>query len=372
MKTTKYLIFIFLIAALLWPTTAYAKEPFEDKVIFGGVYTLESGDSLDGNLVVFGGAVTVEEQATVNGDLVLMGGTLNVDGRVNGNVVTIGGVANLGSQAFVDGDLVTMGAALDREEGAQVDGQVITGGFFPFDFEPPEVDHEELNGVHMPSVVDVNISPVLDVVWFFFRTFMWSALAVLLVIFLSEHTERIAKAAFTEPLITGAAGLLTAILAPLALIALTITLILIPVTLVAIVVLVVAWALGWIALGLEVGRRIAKLFNQEWAPAIAAGVGTFLLLFVLGGLSDLLPCVGWLPRTLVGLWGLGAVLLTRFGTQDYPVYAVGEPEASALIVEGSEVETVSVEIEPDVEPEPEPIEEADEAPTENEESETEE
>jgi len=368
MKTSKFLIFIFLLAALLWPTTAYAKEPFDDEVIFGGTYTLESGESLDGNLVVFGGAITIEDDATVNGDLVLMGGTLNVGGRVNGNIVTIGGAVRLGEQAFVDGDLVTIGATLNREEGAQVDGQVITGGVFPFDFEPPQVEREELNGVHMPSVVDVNVSPMLDVVWFFFRTFMWSALAVLLVIFLSEHTERIAQAAVTEPLITGGAGLLTAILAPLALIALTVTLILIPVTIVAVVVLVVAWALGWIALGLEVGKRIAKLFNQEWAPAIAAGVGTFLLLFVLGGLSDLLPCVGWLPQTLVGLWGLGAVLLTRFGTQNYPVYAVGVPETPGVVVEDSEVEALPVEIEP----EPERLEEADEAPPEDEELELEE
>jgi hypothetical protein len=94
--------------------------------------------------------------------------------------------------------------------------------------------------------------------------------------------------------------------------------------------LVAAWLLGWVALGYEVGSRIAEAVNMVWAPAISAGVGTFILIFVLGGFSKLIPCIGWLPQTLVGLWGLGAVLLTRFGTQDYPTemqkVAVEEPE----------------------------------------------
>ena len=38
---------------------------------------------------------------------------------------------------------------------------------------------------------------------------------------------------------------------------------------------------------------------------------------MLGGISELIPCVGWLPLVLVGLWGLGAVIMTRFGTQEY-------------------------------------------------------
>ena len=134
--------------------------------------------------------------------------------------------------------------------------------------------------------------------------------------------------------------MLTVLLAPLALIALIITIILIPVAFVAVVLLGIAWLLGWVALGLEVGRRIAKMLDQEWAPAIAAGVGTLVLYFVLAGFDQLVPCVGWLPRTLVGMWGLGAVLMTYFGTRDYPasqdivhapqvteVVEAGDPEA---------------------------------------------
>jgi hypothetical protein len=81
----------------------------------------------------------------------------------------------------------------------------------------------------------------------------------------------------------------------------------------------IAWIFGLIALGMEVGKRLAELAKQEWAPAVSAGLGTFVLIFVLNGLDMLIPCAGWVFPALAGMLGLGAVLLTRFGMQDYPL-----------------------------------------------------
>jgi len=346
MKVLKSLTYLFVIAALLWPGTAYARDLMDDKVVFGGTYTLSEGQSLNGNLVVFGGAVTLEVDSTVNGDVVLMGGTVDSRGTINGNMVGIGGVLQLGEAAEVNGDLVTLGAALQREAGARISGDVIQGLSFPFRFNiPSEMQFEDIS----PPSFNVSSNPALDVVWFSFRMFIWAALAVLLVIFFYSQTDRVARAAMDQPLITGGAGLLTALLAPLALIALSITIILIPVALVAVVLIGIAWLLGWVALGLEVGRRIAKMLDQEWAPAIAAGVGTLILYFVLAGFDELVPCVGWLPRTLVGMWGLGAVLMTYFGTRDYtaPQNVVEAPQVVEVIEDG-EVETAAeAEVEED-------------------------
>jgi hypothetical protein len=144
----------------------------------------------------------------------------------------------------------------------------------------------------------------------------------------------------SQPVVAGGAGLITAFLAPFVLIALTITIILIPVTLIAVLVLVAAWFFGWIALGLEVGRRLGKLANIELAPALAAGLGTFLLMLVFDGMSELIPCIGWLPQTLIGIWALGAVLVTRFGSQDYPQDQV--LDAPAVVVETSEPQVITV------------------------------
>jgi len=314
MKSIKIFSYLLVIIALLLPGTAFARDLLDDKVIFGGTYTLEEGDTLNGNLVVFGGTITLEADSTVNGDVVLMGGIVDAMGTINGNMVGIGGVLELGEASRIHGDLVTIGAALNRHSRAEVTGQVIQGLGFPFRFNVPgELQFDE---VGTPNI-DFGGNPVLDVVWFFFRMFMWAALAVLLVIFFSTQTERVTQAALDQPLITAGAGLLTSFLAPLALVALAITIILIPVAFVAVVLLAVAGLMGWVALGLEVGRRLAKMLNQEWAPAIAAGVGTLVLYFVLAGFQELVPCVGWLPRFLVGIWGFGAVLMTYFGTREY-------------------------------------------------------
>ncbi len=321
-NTIRTILFTILLVAMLWPTTAFAKDPFDDRVVFGGAFTLESGETQQGSLVVFGGAVTTEPDSVVNGDLVLIGGTVDVGGTVNGNVVGIGGAVRLDGSAAVNGDVFTLGATLRREQGASISGQVINGIDTPLVIPSPDEAQGNVEIPTLPQVpqvpqVTVDTNPFLKVIWFFFRTFLYTALALLLVMFLPEPVERVRRAAISQPVITAGAGLLTAILAPIALVAITLTLILIPVTFVAVVVLFAAWLLGWVALGMEVGRRIAKALNLNWAPAISAGVGTLILLFVLGGFRELIPCIGWVPQVLVGIWGLGAVLMTRFGTQEY-------------------------------------------------------
>jgi len=97
---------------------------------------------------------------------------------------------------------------------------------------------------------------------------------------------------------------------------LAITILLIPVSLIGIVLLLVAGLFGWIAVGLEVGKRLAEAFKWELQAPAAAGMGTLVLTLVVGGLG-LFPCVGWLAPFLVASIGLGAVMLTRFGSREY-------------------------------------------------------
>ncbi|MBT3391864.1 MAG: hypothetical protein HN413_15810, partial [Chloroflexi bacterium] len=280
MKKIKIFTYLLLMIALVWPNAAFARGLADDKVIFGGTYTLAEGETLDGSVVVFGGTITLEANSTVNGDVVLIGGTMDAAGTINGDMVGIGGVLQLSEAAIVNGSLVTIGAALDKAVGAEINGDVVQGINPPFQFNLPE------DAVYTPAV-SVDHNPALEVVWFFFRMFMWAALAILLVIFFAEPTERVANAALNEPLITAGAGLLTAVLSPLAVLALVITIILSPVGLVLAVLLAIAWLFGWVALGLEVGQRVAKMLNQEWAPAIASGVGTLILYFVLAGFDQI-------------------------------------------------------------------------------------
>jgi hypothetical protein len=157
---------------------------------------------------------------------------------------------------------------------------------------------------------------------------MWAALAVLAVMFLPRQVERTAQAAIASPIIAGGVGLLTAVVAPILMVVLAITILLIPVSLLVALLLVIAWAFGLVSLGYEVGRRLAEALNQTWAPAAAAGIGTFVLMFIVDGVSTAfrtagyvipgIACLNWILPFLVGIIGLGAVLLTRFGTAAYP------------------------------------------------------
>jgi hypothetical protein len=114
---------------------------------------------------------------------------------------------------------------------------------------------------------------------------------------------------------------------PTLLILLTITIILIPVSLLGVLVVIVAVLFGWIALGLEVGRRIADVFKVHWHDALLAGLGTLVLSLVVNGIGAV-PCIGWVAPFLVGLFGLGGVIITRFGSQAYPLTAVARSTAA--------------------------------------------
>lgn len=317
MKRIQLLIIFILLIKLFIPTQALAKEAFDDKVVFGGTFTLESNEKQDGSLVVFGGAVTLEQNSIVNGDVIVIGGTVEVSGIVNGNVVGIGGAVRLNDGAEVMGDLFTLGATLRREEGTKVLGQVISGLDLPESVTIPEETEGDVDVEENRTTLTVDTTPFLDMIWFLFRLFMVTVLAVILMLFLPKFIERIADAAVSQPVITAGAGLLTAVLAPFALIAITITILLIPVTIITVLVLFAAWLIGWISIGFELGRRISTMVNIEWAPAISAGIGTFILFLLFGGFRYLVPCIGFLPYFIISIWGLGAVLMTRFGTQEY-------------------------------------------------------
>ena len=316
--TVIFLLVLFLTLAL--PGAAQAKGLSDDRIVAGGTFTLPSGETQDGNLLIFGGVVSLEEGSKVNGDVVLLGGTIDINGDVSGSVVGIGGAVRLGERAVVNGDLTTLAASLHRAEGSVVAGQVITG------FQGPLIFPRSGN-VIVPEIPNpqVRFPTIWNGIWSLFRTFLWGALAVLVVMFLPRPTERVANTIVRLPVTAGGVGLLTVIVAPLMLVGMAITLILIPVSLLGAVILVVAWFFGHIAIGYEVGRRLGIALHQDWPLAVAAGIGTFLVTLISSGINQLVFCIGWTVPFLIGILGLGGVILTRFGAQAYPPQAFAGP-----------------------------------------------
>jgi hypothetical protein len=312
-----WLLLLVLVIALAGPATGLAAQPREDKIVFGGTYTLNSGESLEGSLVVLAGVALLQPGSQVTGDVVVVGGTLRSSGEVSGSLIGVGGLLTLEEGALVAGDVVILGAQLDREPGVRILGEVVNTFNGPLSFDFP--------GQVSPGRVNIGLDPVFSFTWFVFRAFLWAALAVLVLLFAPRYTERVSAAALSQPVAAWALGLLTVVVAPVVVVILVVTIILIPAAALAIFALAALWAFGLVALGLEVGRRLARTLKQDWAPVAQASVGTLVLVVLLNGIQAVVPCVGWLFPAMVGMLGLGAVLLTRLGTQAYPPAPANAP-----------------------------------------------
>lgn len=325
--TFKILTLFMLLAVLLMPASpAYAQGPNPGgggQVIFGSNYTVESGDTFEGDLVVFGGNVTIEEDASLNGNLVVIGGTIRSNGETDGDVVAVGGQISLEEAALVTGDVVTVGGQLEQAEGATIEGEVINNAapniVLPNGRIPPTVpDVPVVPNVPSPDF-HVNFNPFTEVFWIFFWSVVVAAFSMLLSLFLQPQIERTGNVIITQPLMTGAIGLLAFFVG--AILFLTV----IPPVLVAF-----AWLFGVVAMGAEVGQRFSKAVNQVWSPVLTIGFGTFLLMLV-GGAIGLIPCLGGLTLFLIGMVGIGASVITWFGVRlpQTPVETVYTPPTDA-------------------------------------------
>ena len=296
-----------------------------DKIVFGGTFTLVEDEILEGNLVVFGGLVTLETGSIVEGDVIMLGGNAGIDGYIEGEILVIAGLLELGPTAVVEKDVNVIAGHIERDPESQVYGTLNEGVEGPLDVTSPGSFPLPFPGGGDVPRIQLNQNPLLETLWILFRSFMWAAVAVLAILFVPRHTQQVGKVAGSQPLISSGMGMLTLVAAPILIVITIITIIGIPVALLAILALFVIWVFGVIALGTEVGKRLGKMFNRDWALAVSAGLGTFLLTLVIESVNMVIPCVGWLGLFLVAIVGIGAVVLTRVGTQDYPVVASPVP-----------------------------------------------
>jgi hypothetical protein len=310
-KMFKFFTPLILLILVLVPTrSAQAQGPDPDgggQVIFGSNYTVKSGDTFEGDLVVFGGNVTIEENASLNGDLVVFGGTVKSDGETSGSIVVVGGQVSLGKSALVNKDVVMIGSQLEKAEGAEVKGNIVNNvapnisvpnGKIP----PTEPAVPTVPAIARPNI-NVNFNP--------FKVFFWvigvPAFAMLLALFWQPQIERTGKVIISQPLVIGAIGLLSAIVATILVF-----------TILPPIIFALAWFFGIVAMGFEVGERFTKAINQTWSPVLTVGFGTFLLM-VAGSVISGIPCLGGLLLFLLGLIGVGATVITLFGTRPVQV-----------------------------------------------------
>lgn len=314
------LIVVTLLFAL--PSLAFTSGPGGGKLVLGGTYTLARGETLNGDLVVIGGVATLEPESLVTGNVLLIGGTLSSEGEVVGDLVEIGGLTDLGASAVVRGDVTTLGGILNQAQGAHIYGQVLGGASTQGPLQVP-LPSFQIPSPSRPDLWQLGLAPLFKALSIGLESLALAAVAVLVMLFWAEPTQRVAHATIDQALVAGGVGLLTLLVVPALLVLLALTLCLIPFSLIGFLVLFAALVFGWIAVGQEVGRRLAGALHWAVHPAAQAGIGTLLLTLV-AGLVDLIPCVGWVVPAAIWLLGLGGVVMTRFGSRTYaPVRPTG-------------------------------------------------
>jgi predicted flap endonuclease-1-like 5' DNA nuclease len=302
------LLLVFAVLTVAVAPAAFAQETIGDRVVMGEDFTLRSGEALDGNLAVLGGNATLETDTLVTGDVTVAGGNLVVDGRIGGNVTMMGGSLTLNETAVIEGDLAAFAGSVQRADGAVVQGNTFNGLRTPNRIGPAG-----------PIVPDFDPEPESPRSWFG-RFINWQLgtlgsiilmglLGLVLVVIAPRGVARVATATATQPALTFGVGFLTLIVGFLAG---AILLIACGLGLLVWLALIAASVLGWIAVAVWLGQRLLGALKMRTASSI----GEVLAGVVIITLLSRLPCIGWLFWLIFVAWGLGAVVLTRFGTQD--------------------------------------------------------
>ncbi len=374
MKKKGLLIIGLVLLLLITTTPALAQGPKSEagRVVFGANLTLDESDFVDGDVVVFGGNFTMEEGSEVDGDVVVFGGRATINGEVKGDVAVIGGTVEVQSEAYIKGDVASLGGTVTVDESAEVSGSVTKGPDLKFGEggvsihlptqpassggvpevrpeataptaptppAPPERPHvaekvvpgERRSGSNFVQQVGTFIG---DGIQDIFMALVLAGLGVLVVMFFPAHTKIVQQTLTEATPVSFVLGLVTLIASGVLLTVLGVLFFLIipicGIILVA-VALTAAFLLGISVIGKFVGARIFSIANNPSASDVSAtllGVAV-LILIIRMPFVDHLPWIGWmfgLTGWLIGVLtastAVGAVVLSRFGTQPYRTHVV--------------------------------------------------
>ncbi|HEX4952130.1 MAG TPA: polymer-forming cytoskeletal protein [Thermoanaerobaculia bacterium] len=294
------------------------------------------------------GSVTVLGE--VRGDVAAINGNVRVEGRVEGEVTAVNGSVYLGPKSQVLRGVVSVNGRVDREEGAEVRGGIT---------EVPFMGFRGRRDGHSPG-------------WFmgwrpgpgfggwrdddsFFWGFFWelvefgilALLACALFLVTPRPVRRVQTTLTREWAKAGLFGLLAFVLFVPVLVVLILGLVLtivgcllvVPLVIAAPILLLAAMLLGYTAVAKQVGEGLRGRFRfsiESDFGLILVGLTVLALphlagslLVSIGGLLALpgwlLVAIGKLLNFVAVIFGVGAVVLTRFGTRG--------PEGGAPVVQ---------------------------------------
>ncbi len=348
-----------VLAAVVGPgataVTAAAAQPRggdEPVVVIGGDYNLPAGRRAEEVVVIAGSAIV---EGDVDGDAVAVMGdiTLAATARVDGDFVVVMGSATIEPGAVVERDLVVVMGGLDAPADFQAGGEqvVVAGGFGP------------------PGGFGA-ITPWFREGLFWGRPFvpslpwMWMLAALLALLYLATNLvfDRPVRACVDvlaeKPLSTGLGGLLVVLLAGPVFFILAVSVVGLVVIPFVACALLLAGLVGRVATARWIGGRLVAEDEPEsrWQ-----GTRSLLIGMALVSVAYLVPVLGFVAWTTLGVFGLGAVaavviagLRRENPPQAAPAAPVADPPAASSDGAVPVVEGESGQADPAAPPRPAP------------------
>ncbi len=273
-------------------------------LLLGLILFLPLSAGADGrNIIKVGGDITIEEGKRVN-HVIAIGGQVTLYGAADGNVVSIGDSVVLASSSIVGGNVISCGGVIARGNGSEVYGSLT-----------------EINTSNFSEIVATALNSDWEGWSWLFAIFSiilylgLLVLSILLVLLIPKPIRIISDAAERRPYRSGFWGLIGLILVvPLAFL-LTISVIGVVLVPLEISIAIAGGLIGFVAVARLVGHRIFVVLKKPDQTYLRETIWGVTFLWFVGWI----PYVGWMLKVLVLVLGLGAVLVTRFGTYRKPI-----------------------------------------------------
>lgn len=273
-------------------------EVVKEFVLFSGNGEIEG--EVEGDAVILAGNLVVRKGAYIGGDAVVLAGNLEVE-----------------DGAVVSGDAVVTAGKLKVEDGAVVGGDTVEMKFGPL-AQAPMLHKLHISLPHVPQVPAPPAVPepavedeeesrglstmIGDVVLHF--VLLWVS-GLLLLLFMPERTRGVGRVLGSRPAAAAVTGALVSLSALPLMLLLAVSLVGLPLVPVVAAGLAFALVMGVTAAAIELGRLLplhkhAPIFWLTGGAAFIAVMGEVPILGVLGLIA-------------LGVTGVGAVMLSRFG-----------------------------------------------------------
>ena len=254
--------------------------------------------SSDKSIVKIGSDVTIEKGQKIH-SVVAIGGQITVSGAVEKSVVAIGGSVVLTKTAVVKGNVVSLGGVIVMARDAEVRG-----------------DLTEINSNNLYETLTAALSSEWEGWSWIFAVISLSIFLVILVLALLiaallPKPVRIVSEAIRENtfkvILCGILGLV--LIAPLALL-LTISVVGIALIPLEVIFVVCSVLFGFVAVGQFIGAKLLRLLKRPEPGIVRETFWGLVILWLIGWI----PYVGWMVKAIAIVIGLGATLVSRFGT----------------------------------------------------------